>query len=116
MRRHPVRLTWLRRPTVAVLVLALVALTAPRTRADNIDLELIKKAPEIIKFLKEKDYKNVGVLKFQLQKGKSRPTYNSGPINSNLPSRLENALLMEIPCLPCDGGDDRSAVEQATER
>ena len=88
MRQHPVR------PTL--LFLALAVSLAPVAKADNIDLELIKKAPEILKFLKDKDYKNVGVLHFQLQKGKGRPTYNGGPINTNMSTRLENALLMEI--------------------
>jgi hypothetical protein len=62
---------------------------------ESLDLGLIKKTPEIVKYLKDHDYKNVGVLRFQLQKGKGKPSYSAGPINGDLATRLENALLME---------------------
>jgi hypothetical protein len=79
----------------AVLALALAAWSAPLARADNIDVGLLKKVPEIAKFLKDEGYKNVGVLRFQLQKGKEKATYSAGPINGNMAARLENALKME---------------------
>src|SRR6478672_8744053 len=95
MTPQPTRTTALRRLLVPALVLALAACPAAAARADNIDLGLIRKSPEIIKFLKDKDYKNVGVLRFQLKKGKGRATYSGGVINGNMATRLENALLME---------------------
>src|SRR5205823_11019450 len=81
MNLHRTRVTALYRLALPALVLGLVACAAPTARADNIDAGLIKKAPEIVKYLKDHDYKNVGVLRFQLQKGKGSPTFSAGPIN-----------------------------------
>jgi hypothetical protein len=111
MNPHRTWATALCRLALPALVLGLVAWAAPAARADAIDLGLIKKAPEIIKYLKDHDYKNVGVLRFQLQKGKGKPSYSAGPINGNMATRLENALLMEIdPKAPIGIIRDASAV------
>jgi hypothetical protein len=83
------------RLALPALLLALAAASAPAARADAIDKALYDKAPEVMKFLKDKDYKNVGVLRFQLKKGKGKVTYSGGVINGNMATRLENALLME---------------------
>ncbi len=80
----------------AVLLVALAAWPTAAARADNIDPALKKKAAAIVKFLKDSRYENVGVLRFQLQKGKGKPTYAAGPINGNMATRLENALLMGL--------------------
>src|SRR5207248_2440038 len=83
---------------------------------DNIDAALMKKAPEIVKFLKDEGYKNVGVLRFQLQKGKAKATYAAGPINGNMATRLENALKMENdPKCPVGIIHDAGAVIAAKE-
>jgi hypothetical protein len=107
------RPTPLWRLLVPAVVVALAA-TAPAARADNIDLGLIKKAPEILKYLKEHDYKNVGVLRFQVQKGRGKSSYSAGPLNGNMATRLENALLMEIdPKTPVGIIRDASLVAAA---
>jgi len=114
MSRQPPFRPAFRRLTLSALIVALVAWSAPVALADNLDLGLVKKAPEILKFLKDKGYKNVGVLHFQLQKGRGKATYTAGPINSNMASRLENALLMEIdPNNPVGIIRDASAVAAA---
>jgi hypothetical protein len=96
------------------LVLALAAGSAVPVRADNIDAGLIKKAPEIMKYLRGQDYKNIGVLHFQLKKGRGKATYAGGPINRNLAERLENALVMEnSPSRPLGIIHDASAVVAA---
>jgi hypothetical protein len=95
MRPQFSRLTAPRRLALPALLLALAAASAPAARADAIDKALYDKAPEVMKFLKDKDYKNVGVLRFKLQIGKGKTTYSGGVINGNMATRLENALLME---------------------
>jgi len=105
------RPTALRRLVLPAVVVALAAWAASPARADNIDVGLIKKAPEILKYLKDKKYKNVGVLRFQLKKGGGKATYAAGPINRNVADRLENVLLMEIdPNNPVGVIRDASAV------
>lgn len=77
-----------------LLTAAVVALGPSFARADNLDKELVKKAPEILSHLQKQGYKNVGVLKFMVKKGKSDLSFNSGAINHNLATRLENALIL----------------------
>jgi hypothetical protein len=65
-------------------------------RADNLDAELIKRAPDVLRYLQGKGYQNVGVLPFQLQKGKERAGYGTAPISGNMATRLETALTMAL--------------------
>lgn len=62
-------------------------------RADNIDEELIKRAPDLVKTLEGKGYRNVGVLKFIVKAGKEAPNANIGPLNLVMATRVENALI-----------------------
>ncbi|HEX5272549.1 MAG TPA: hypothetical protein VFW33_18755 [Gemmataceae bacterium] len=108
------------RPTAAgrlalpALALALLAWPAPAARADNIDRALLVKAPEIMRYLKDHEYKNVGVLRFKLKRGNAKATYNGGMINSNMAARLENALVAENdPKNPMGLIHDASAVAAA---
>ena len=78
------------RSLAAVIACAVCAVAA---RADNIDRELDRHGPQLIKALRAKGYTTVGVLKFGLQKGDGPVSYGAGPINANLATRLENALL-----------------------
>jgi hypothetical protein len=48
-----------------------------------------------MKYLKSKDYQNIGVLKFRVKKGNEPPSFNAGPINVAMANRLENALLIK---------------------
>jgi hypothetical protein len=86
-------------------VLALLAassLAAAAARADDkqvgLDQALRDNAPVVIKYLRDKGYKNVGVLKFLAQVGdKAALSDNLGPINRNLADRLEVALILANP-------------------
>ena len=40
--------------------------------ADNMDAALLKQAPKVMQYLKEKNYQNVGIVKFRVQKGKEQ--------------------------------------------
>jgi hypothetical protein len=113
MRPHAIRPA-LRRLALPALALALAAWASPAVRADNIDVGLVKNAPAVLKFLKDHNYKNVGVLRFQLQKGRRPATYAAGPINGNMATRLENALLLETDTAnPVGIIHDASAVAAA---
>jgi hypothetical protein len=67
-----------------VIGLALAALFSARTVAQEpVDLEraLVRQGPEVIKKLKEKGYKNVGVLKFLAAKeGSGQPKVSARSI------------------------------------
>ncbi len=57
----------------------------------------MKKSPEIIKYLRDHNYHNVGILKFRVHKANHPTSFTVGPINDNLPTRLENALIAANP-------------------
>lgn len=78
------------------LVASLVLIAAP-VRADELEKELLKQAPTILKFAREHNYKNIGVLKFRVKKGDEAATDSAGPLNSNLARRLEVALVLANP-------------------
>ncbi|MBL8798097.1 MAG: hypothetical protein JNM56_29640, partial [Planctomycetia bacterium] len=99
-----------------LLAAAAAALSPSWARADNLDKELVKKAPEILKQLQQQGYKNVGVLKFMAKKGKGDLSFNSGAINHNLASRLENALVLAVdPEKPVGIIRDATAVAAAAD-
>jgi len=64
---------------------------------DNLDEVLRGKAPEILKYLKSKNYANVGVLKFLVKKGDAAASDNVGELNNSLANRLEVALVLANP-------------------
>jgi len=73
-----------------------LALLSPSfVRADHIDAKLVDEMPAVVKYLKSHGYKNVGVLRFRVQKhGEKTPRFDMGPINGNMADRLENSLVM----------------------
>ena len=75
------------------LALAVSALAALPARADNLDAALVKHAPEVMSYLREHKCQNLGILKFRVHKGKQPTSFKVGPLNDNLPGRLENALI-----------------------
>src|SRR5262249_46280033 len=81
--------------TLSVLVLTLLTLPAASspTRADNIDQELLKHAPKLLKYLEEKNCKNVGLLKFRVSTER-KTSFSAGTLNSCLADRLETALIL----------------------
>jgi hypothetical protein len=63
-------------------------------RADNLDAALYRESPKVMQYLRDHGYRNVGILKFRVQKGTHQPSFRVGPLNTNLPTRLENALVL----------------------
>src|SRR5262245_45663730 len=63
---------------------------------EQVELEraLVRQAPAVIKKLKEKGYRNVGVLKFMAAKEGGKATDNLGTLNLLLAQRLELALIL----------------------
>src|SRR5690606_16052238 len=77
-------------------VLTLLAFGPSAAKANNLDRELLRKVPEVVKYLQSNGYENVGVLKFRLQRGASRPAYRSTLINQSLADRFENAIILAM--------------------
>jgi len=65
-------------------------------RASNLDDGYLKggAAARVREHLQKNGYKNVGVLRFEVKKGKSAPSMNVGTMNSLVATRLENALIL----------------------
>jgi hypothetical protein len=63
------------------------------THAGPIDDALLRRAPQLFRDLKAKGYKNVGILKFRVEKGGKAATFHAGPLNNNMTLRLEEALI-----------------------
>jgi hypothetical protein len=63
-------------------------------RADTLEQGLLKQAPEVMQYLKDKGYKNVGVLKFFAKEGKDL-NLNIGPLNYKAARMLQTALLLQ---------------------
>lgn len=65
-------------------------------RAGTLDRALLDHSYDILKALKEKGIDTVGVLPFQVQRGDRPAAVDAGPLGTNLPGRLENALIMTM--------------------
>jgi len=86
------------RPMAALALVVVLSLTA-RARAEEkraaaLDAQLLEQAPKILEYLRDKGYKNVGVLKFRIKKGKDPVSDNVGTLNMFLANRLEVALVL----------------------
>jgi len=77
--------------SVAALLFAAIPGVA---RADNIDVALMRKGREIMKYLQKNGYDNVGVLPFRVKKGTQKVEFAVGLINANMAERVENALVL----------------------
>jgi len=87
-----------------ILLAALSAVCLPAgARADRTDRALNDKMPAVVKYLQEKGFENVGVLRFRVGVGKKAARFDNVPFNGNLPGRVENLLIMH-------GGDGEPAV------
>jgi hypothetical protein len=78
----------------AALALAAALAVPPAARAGALERELLNQAPDILNYLREHRFHNVGVLKFRVGK-EGQVTDNAGPLNLNFASRLETALLLK---------------------
>jgi hypothetical protein len=92
-----------RRSFVMLSLILLAGSSQPTRAADNpeglpsLEKALLQQAPQIIKYLRENNYQNVGVLKFRVKKGQERASDSAGPLNLNLANRLEVALVLAAP-------------------
>jgi hypothetical protein len=80
-----------------VLALLVSCLAGAPARAEDLDHALLKQAPRVLTALRTHGYRNVGVLKFRVQKGDGRPGDNAGPLNLDVARRLEIALALANP-------------------
>ncbi|HEV3439913.1 MAG TPA: hypothetical protein VG122_21275 [Gemmata sp.] len=81
------------RTFAAVAVLAMAA-PAVRAAADPLDEALFGKAKTILESLKAKGFKNVGVVKFLVQRADGPPQDDVGDLNQTLANKLEVALIL----------------------
>ena len=101
------------RMTALLFFAALGGLALPGlARADALDTNLYKDAGKIADLLRARGYKSVGVLKFEVQRGgPTGPiTMNAGDLNSQMATRMENALILTTDKAPLD------VVRAASER
>lgn len=78
--------------SIPAIALAALLLSAAPAHASAIDDELPREARQLLKFLEKEGYKNVGVLKFGIKKGREQETVWTDPLNMNLTYGVENAL------------------------
>jgi serine/threonine protein kinase len=65
-------------------------------RPGNLDEQLNEQAPRLIEILRDRGVKAVGILRFRVQEGWGPETFDAGPLNGNLPLRIENALVIHL--------------------
>lgn len=85
---------WARLYLVLAAVLACNVGPAWAGEPGTIAQEMVRRAPEVVKYLKDKGYHNVGVLKFVVSKDQARFSDNVGTLNKTLADRLEVALVL----------------------
>jgi hypothetical protein len=79
---------------VSAAVLVLCGLPSTALRADDLDRQLLAQAPALLKHLRERGCRNVGVLKFRVKKDGDPISDNAGPLNQSVARRLEIALVL----------------------
>lgn len=82
-----------KRYLLSPLLLLVLALPA-RADHDAIDEAFAAAAPEVLAKLKARKAKNVGVLKFLVQRGDAKPEDAVGELNMGLADRLEAAIIL----------------------
>ena len=93
------RMTVGRRAAALPPLLALAFLcwgNAGAARADNIDEQLLRKAPKLMEQIYSKGYRNVGVLSFRLEKGHSKASFHGGMIVTNMADRVQDAMIVAM--------------------
>jgi hypothetical protein len=69
---------------------------AGRAEAGSLDKALLDRSGDIVAYLKQKKINNVGVLPFRVKLGERQALFAGGPLATNLPRRVENALIMTM--------------------
>lgn len=77
-----------------VSFLAVCVAAGPVNAVEPLERELVRIAPQVIRHLKSKDYRNVGVLKFLISRDGKKFSDNVGTLNVLLARRLEVALVL----------------------
>ena len=62
--------------------------------ADELERNLVRVAPELLQTFRSRGYRNVGVLKFRVQRGSDSATDRAGGLNMRLADKLELALIL----------------------
>jgi hypothetical protein len=79
---------------LGVMMAALVLGSTPAIGwADGLDNRLNEAMPAIVKALKDKGYKNVGVLRFRVRRGIEAPGFDT-PLSGNMVTRLASFLII----------------------
>jgi len=82
-----------RRGCYSTLILLSLACT-PVWGAGELEKQLLKHAPAVLKSLRDQGCQNVGVLKFRVKKGNEPATDRAGTLNIRLAEKLELALIL----------------------
>jgi hypothetical protein len=77
---------------------------------ETLDRALLKQAPVVMRYLRERRIRNVGVLKFRVKQGDDPASDRAGLLNLNLAARLETALI-----LADDPSDPIGVIHNASE-
>lgn len=82
------------RAWISALVIGLLSSLGGVARADDLGSALLKESGAILKKLEKQGQRNVGILKFRIQKGDAPKSSSVGPLNLTLAHRLELALVL----------------------
>ncbi len=74
--------------------LLLMTTPSPRAEASSLDKALLMNAGDVVEYLKKNKIKTVGVLPFQVKRGSRAASLTASPLSTNMPERIENALIM----------------------
>jgi hypothetical protein len=91
-------------PRLRLLAALALGLCAGAARADHLDDQLNKHGQQIVEALQKQGVKNVGVLRFRVKQGDRPESFDVGPLNGNMATRLENVLVMHA------GMDEKTAL------
>jgi hypothetical protein len=86
-------LGWLLLPALALT--ALLADGSPAS-AGTLDVALLEQSADVLEFIMDKGWKNVGVLPFKVQRGSRASSFSGGPLSHNITRRIENALILSM--------------------
>jgi hypothetical protein len=90
---------------LVVLAALAAASSAAIARADKLDNRIHEECKEkgLLKKLKDKGFKNVGILRFSVQQGEAKPAYTA-PLSGSMVTRLETFMIIH------GGSDEKKAL------
>lgn len=102
--------------TTGVLLLGICLVGTSPARAAQMDKALLGQGGNVLHYLNDKGYRNVGVLPFQVKKGTRSAGFADAPLALNLTTRMENALIVSQDPTGKKIGIIRDAVGTANRR